>query len=185
MRILHYLSDQVWKLDAWLLDRFQHIANLAYTRWDTSPYAIAARCFHVAAMAVSGLWLTKGLDVEMWKSSPGTQVFMIFLGALVLASLAGESWLAEQKHLRWQQSGSMEPPSERYPAIRLMWFIIFLISGGPAFILSLVVLELTLNTVLVTLWDGAMVCGFYLLSCAPPTRLEKKQDFKDMVPNLG
>jgi hypothetical protein len=183
MWILRSVMDRIWKLDAWILDRFQYLANLAYTRFETSPYAIAAKCFHAAggsAIMGVGLIMTGQIGDE---SDRHPLVYALLF--IVMVAMFFESYWAHKKHLLWKASKLPAHESDfRLPVLRVFWVLMVVDSIG-ATALGIILSDLELRSLFSHLFDISMMSAFYFLSCQPPTRIEKKQEYRNLVPNLG
>lgn len=173
--------DRIWKLDGWILDRFQYLSNLAYTRWETSPYAIAARCFHTAAgSALIGVGLI--MTGQIGDESDRHPLVYVLLFTVMVAMFFESHW-AHKKHLLWKANKLPIHESDfRLPVLRVFW-VLMVVDGAGAIVLGILLFDLGVRSVFSTLFDTSMMAAFYFLSCQPPTRIERKQEERNMVPN--
>lgn len=165
------LADLLYACDAWMLKKYQGGANWIYSKWDTSPFAVAAQMFGICSVLSiihHATWVNSETSSE-W-SAVGGPILMAIAGGIDLFATC--TWFigASQKHRAWLKSRpavSFIDPSLMF--LRL-WFIVI----APLMILPVIV-NFSAFTVMWAAHWAIEVSAFYFASCQPPSYIQRRQ----------
>lgn len=168
------ITDAIQAADAKLIAQHQKVADWAYTRWDVSPYWIAAQLFGVLALLRI---LSCG---ERYANGAESIGHTMFLGLMGIAIGAYWFYAAMRTDANWK-NGRLP---EAWTFYLLFYFrgmsAVFLI---PDLILAVLAISLDVYSFSAALWhvrDFAEFAAFYFLSCSAPTKILRRQ--QELVP---
>lgn len=166
------------KTDEWLLRQAQHVADYAYTRQETSPYAIAS---HFFMACVTFITLTCCIIIFRENTSQALLLLVFVGGPINIIGAFMESQRAHKFHQTWLATGKVPDLEYRYFIMRIVWVAVSICcvfnTTHNAMVATIKMFDIS-----ATIWALCMASALYLMSCKPPSRLEDEQEDPYIAP---